>query len=160
MIHVHQTLARDEEEHLYLKDTTKTPAGDRYIPIQPIILEELKEQKELSRKNFDNMLFVSSDKRTFADPKGLNKILKRIMINLCKVIDITTHCLRHTFGTRCIESGMSPVVVQRLMGHSDIRVTLNVYTSVLNKFKLEELEKLNNYYKTNNLFKNNDDLEK
>lgn len=46
---------------------------------------------------------------------------------------------------------MAPVVVQRLMGHKDISVTLNTYTSVLNRFKESELEKLNGYYNENNL---------
>ena len=73
------------------------------------------------------------------------------MVNTCHVADITTHSLRHTFGTRCIESGIAPVVVQRLMGHKDISVTLNTYTSILNKFKEEELQKLTNYYQTKNL---------
>ena len=32
------------------------------------------------------------------------------------------------------------------MGHKDIRVTLNTYTSVLNQYKLEELNKVAQYY--------------
>ena len=79
----------------------------------------------------------------------INNILKRILIQCGPITGITTHSLRHTFGTRCIESGIAPVVVQRLMGHNDISVTLNTYTSVLNKFKNDELQKLNDYYLTN-----------
>ena len=41
---------------------------------------------------------------------------------------------------------MAPVVVQRLMGHNDITVTLNTYTSVYDKFKEKELDKVNRYY--------------
>ena len=37
--------------------------------------------------------------------------------------------------------GMAPVVVQRLMGHKDISVTLNTYTSVFDKFKEKEIDK-------------------
>ena len=51
---------------------------------------------------------------------------------------------------------MSPVVVQRLMGHKDIRITLNTYTSVLNKFKESEIDKVNQYYLEQNLVGNND----
>ena len=64
-----------------------------------------------------------------------------------------------TYGTRCIESGIAPVVVQRLMGHKDIAVTLNTYTSVLNRFKEEEIEKLNNYYQNKNLSKKSNSKE-
>ena len=65
--------------------------------------------------------------------------------------DITSHCLRHTFGTRCIEAGMRAVALQRLMGHTDISVTLNVYASIFNKYKEEELAKVNDYYMNNQI---------
>lgn len=59
--------------------------------------------------------------------------------------------IRHTFGTRCIEAGMAPVVVQKLMGHKDISVTLNTYTSVFDKFKEQEIDKVNRYYMNENV---------
>ena len=65
--------------------------------------------------------------------------------------DITTHSLRHTFGTRCIESGMAPVVVQKLMGHTDVSVTINTYTSVYDEFKQKEIDKVNQYYLKENM---------
>lgn len=40
------------------------------------------------------------------------------------------HKLRHTFATRCIESGMKPKTLQKILGHSDITVTLNYYVHV------------------------------
>ena len=46
---------------------------------------------------------------------------------------------------------MAPVVVQRLMGHKDISVTLNTYTSVFDKFKENEIDKVNQYYMNENL---------
>ena len=50
---------------------------------------------------------------------------------------------------------MAHVVVQRLMGHKDISVTLNTYTSVFDKFKEREVDKVNQYYLEENLFANN-----
>lgn len=50
---------------------------------------------------------------------------------------------------------MAPVVVQRLMGHTDITVTLNTYTSVFDKFKENEIDKVNRYYMNENLISNN-----
>ena len=78
-------------------------------------------------------------------------IAKKILKELFNITDISTHSLRHTYGTRCIEAGMSAVALQRLMGHNDVSVTLNTYTSVFNKYKESELEKVNNYYLNNNL---------
>ena len=59
---------------------------------------------------------------------------------------------------------MAPVVVQKLMGHTDVSVTLNTYTSVFDTFKSKELEKVNRYYLEENmlnavkLLKENEDL--
>ena len=53
--------------------------------------------------------------------------------------------LRHTYATRCIESGMSAVVLSKLLGHTDIETTLNTYTSVFNKFKEDEVQKYLDY---------------
>lgn len=64
---------------------------------------------------------------------------------------ISSHSLRHTYGTRCVEAGMRAVALQRLMGHSDVAITLNTYTSVFNKYKEAELEKVNNYYMNNEI---------
>ena len=50
---------------------------------------------------------------------------------------------------------MRAVALQRLMGHKDIKVTLNAYTLVFNKFKESEMEKVNDYYIENNLFNDN-----
>lgn len=43
------------------------------------------------------------------------------------------------------------IVVQKLMGHTDIQVTLNTYTSVFDKFKEKEIDKVNKYYFEENM---------
>ena len=43
------------------------------------------------------------------------------------------------------------------MGHTDISTTLNTYTDVLNEFKKEELEKVNNYNLRKDLLANKED---
>ena len=40
------------------------------------------------------------------------------------------------------------------MGHTDISVTLNTYTSIFNKYKEQELEKVNEYYLNNEIVLN------
>lgn len=50
---------------------------------------------------------------------------------------------------------MRAVALQRLMGHTDINVTLNTYTTIFNKYKEEKLRKVNEYYLNNEIFNNN-----
>ena len=43
------------------------------------------------------------------------------------------------------------------MGHTDVSVTLNAYTSVFDKYKRNELEKVNEYYMEQNLIDNSNE---
>ena len=40
---------------------------------------------------------------------------------------VSPHALRRTFCTRCFEAGINPKVVQSVMGHSNISITMNWY---------------------------------
>ncbi|MBI5298940.1 MAG: tyrosine-type recombinase/integrase [Deltaproteobacteria bacterium] len=46
------------------------------------------------------------------------------------ITDVTAHGLRKTFCSQLGRSGVHPKVAQRLMGHSDIRLTMDVYTEI------------------------------
>ena len=46
---------------------------------------------------------------------------------------------------------MAPVVVQKLMGHTDAGVTLNTYTSVFDRFKEKAIDKMNKYFLEENM---------
>ncbi len=147
VIHIKRTLKRAEKGRFYLGNTTKTPAGVRDIPIPKKISKYVKEQfdNSIENNNKNNLLFLNENKN-LVSPRNANVVLKRIVINTLGVFDITTHSLRHTFGTRCIEAGMSSVVVQRLMGHEKLETTMDIYVGVLDKFKIKELQKLNYFY--------------
>ena len=48
--------------------------------------------------------------------------------NIIPLPKITPHVFRHTFCTNLANAGMDLKSLQYLMGHSDVSVTLNVYT--------------------------------
>lgn len=52
------------------------------------------------------------------------------------------HVCRHTYCSNMAKSGMNPKTLQYLMGHSDIAVTLNVYTHVGLEDAEKELQKM------------------
>lgn len=54
------------------------------------------------------------------------------------------HCFRHTFATRCFEKGMSPLLVQSIMGHANYSTTIS-YTHVLDAKRDEEVNKIGNF---------------
>ena len=62
--------------------------------------------------------------------------------------------LRHTYATRCIEAGVPAVVLQKKLGHKDIAITLNTYTSVFDKYVESFDNKWNDYLENENIFAN------
>lgn len=157
IIHISRTITRDENGKRIMGDNPKTLAGIRDIPIPRNILPQIKEQMQLADCHKDNLLFVSNA-GTMVDPVNANHVFKKRICQNLGIYDVTSHSLRHTFGTRCIEAGMRAVALQKLMGHSNVSVTLNVYTDVFNKYKESELEKVNNYYLNNEFFKDENNL--
>ena len=58
------------------------------------------------------------------------------------------HDLRHTYATRLFELGEKAKTVQELLGHSNVSITLDIYTHVLEDMKLNAVSKLNDLYLT------------
>ena len=128
IINVNKTLTLGKNNEVIMGDTTKTYASKRTIPIPDFLIPSIKEQLEIAKENNDNMLFLYNDH--YISHSVANSRLKRILKSTLGMEDkdISTHSLRHTFATRCIEAGMSAVVLQRIIGHTDISITLNTYT--------------------------------
>ncbi len=57
----------------------------------------------------------------------------------------TWHCLRHTYATILYESGIDAVVAKNLLGHSDIKTTLGIYTHLSQEKKQSDISKLNSF---------------
>jgi len=55
---------------------------------------------------------------------------------------VTVHILRHTAATLLLESGENPKIVQELLGHSSISVTMDVYSHVIPGLKQQAVSKL------------------
>ena len=53
-----------------------------------------------------------------------------------------THTFRHTFATRCFEAGISPKTVQAYLGHTNLNMTMDTYTSVLDTKKADDMKLL------------------
>lgn len=103
---------------------TKTKTSNRTIPIvpqlQPFIIRAMDgDGKLLFRCTGDH--------------------LTRVFKDLCPNHHL--HDLRHTFATRCLESGISMKIVQKWLGHSRLETTAAIYTHVLDPFMFSEATK-------------------
>lgn len=155
-ITVRRTLTRDEKEHTVIGQTTKTYAGMRTIPLSAPASAVIKEYMKTYIPNSENLLFYDYRARKAITTSQVNMCLKRIM-DKNDIKDhtvpgkISLHSLRHTYATRCIESGMPPNVLQALLGHTDIRTTLNTYCDAFSDFKSEHIINSVNYLKQKGL---------
>lgn len=137
----------------------KTDASKRDIPLTTEARQALTEQKKL-------LLLLGKSKRqqetagisdyVFTNSKGkpyiantIDGVLKNIVTkynadknDADKLPHFSIHILRHTFCSRAAESGISPKTLQYIMGHSDIGVTMNVYTNLDFSKVQEEMKKV------------------
>ena len=108
---------------------TKTALSTRKIPLTEKLEELLQKQKNtIQKSSHDFCLFEYS-----------REIVSRTFKKLCPEHHL--HDLRHTFITRCAESGINVSVCQQIVGHATADMTLNIYTHVLDDFKRREIEK-------------------
>ncbi|NSK33618.1 tyrosine-type recombinase/integrase, partial [Blautia schinkii] len=70
--------------------------------------------------------------------------LRQKKINFFVLYLTHPHMLRHTFCTRCAEAGLDIKVLQMIMGHSDISITMNIYNHVDAARVQNEMKKLEN----------------
>ena len=127
----------------------KTENSNRTISI-PVKLSKLLKQHKL--KQLDNELigtkYHQNNDLVFCTQYGkyLNgDITRRKFQQILKDNDIKPrklHDLRHTYATRLFEAGVNPKVVQTMLGHSSVSMTLDIYTHVLDNLKDKAMDKL------------------
>lgn len=154
----YQKLEGDEKKTYHI-NLQKTKTSIRKIPINRECEIALKKQKlqhdvimgKSSAKpveGFEDLLFTTK----FGTPMNTvnySDAIKAIIeqINLCKddleqMESFSGHCFRHTFATRCFEAGIQPKTVQVYLGHASLKMTMDLYTHVLDDHKQEEMLKL------------------
>ncbi len=150
------------------KETPKTEAGIRDIPMSKAVRQALNEQRKqqlllgidrsFQVEDLSGFVFTSKNGAPLA-PNAINNILKNIVeaYNRQEMVKakeerrkpvllphISAHILRHTGCTRMAEAGMDPKVLQYIMGHADVTITMGIYNHVCGKERvIREMEKLN-----------------
>jgi len=148
-INIDKTISKGEHGEAFVNDTAKTENGNRQIPINETVRPVIEKVISEYTLTDDNVLFHTSA-GTLIATSVVNTEFRRI-VNKYNIQDKTVkgdlslHSLRHTYATRCIESGMPPKVLQHLMGHSDIKVTLDTYADVFDNFQSVSVEQSDSY---------------
>ena len=148
-INIDKTIAKGERNEAFLNTSPKTEKGNRQVPINSMVKHVIDKVLKDYVPTKDGMLFHTT-KGTLVPTTSVNAEFRRIVEtygikDTAVPGDLTLHSLRHTYATRCIESGMPPKVLQNLLGHTDIKVTLDTYSDVFDNFQNENVAKVDEY---------------
>lgn len=131
----------------------KSEASERIVPVMPILKIALENYKaEIMRqlgitdeKVLDNESIFKTKNGNTITSDYLRHRLQYVLKKYGFEKHITVHELRHTFATRCLESGIDMKTVQTFLGHADYKLTANTYSHVLRQTKNNQILKYNTY---------------
>lgn len=162
VIHVEKTLLYQKLEgdtgKTFHEDDPKTRTSKRSVPMNKYCEDALRQQLILHKIAVNNS---PKPKEAFTDyifctrygtpmcAQIYSDDIKRIVTEInctrdpLEAMDMFSgHCFRHTFATRCFEAGIAPKTVQAYLGHASLNMTMDLYTSVMEQKKVDDMKLL------------------
>lgn len=145
-------------KYVFYAESPKTESGIRKIPMTNSVYHALLQQKKQQFQTgtrtkvvidgYADFVFSTKNNNPMM-PGAVNSVLKNIVNKhnisadiKCKLPHLSAHILRHTACTRMAEVGMDVKVLQYIMGHSRISVTMEVYNHISPERNRKEIDKL------------------
>ena len=136
---------RDEKGNysstLITQNSTKTRSGMRTIPMTQKAFDALSELQKITGE-YEYIITSSNGERI--RPTRLDRTFYQILaaVNLKKV---GVHTLRHTFATMLFNNGCEVKVVSDLLGHSNTKITENIYIHLIQQQKVKAIQSIDRY---------------
>lgn len=105
---------------IVILDEPKSTSSIRNIPIPNFLIPKLEKLKK------GEFCFFLTGTENFIEPRSYTNHYKNIMKSI-QINEYNFHALRHTFATRCIENGCDPKTLSEILGHSNVKITLERY---------------------------------
>jgi integrase len=149
VVHITRGLYRTKEKGTFF-DLPKTKTSIRSITFFPDVEKELKawktQQKEvalaagLAGEFNDQWLICSLEDGTPLVPGTVSSRFSKIAKKAG--VDVTYHGFRHAHASYCLKLGIHPKVVSERLGHSNISITMDLYSHLAPTLQMEAADKL------------------
>jgi integrase len=116
----------------------KAKKGRRSVPLAPATVAALRAHH---RRQLEERLAWGSDYRandlvfckSNGEPEHPDRVSDRwdVLVRRSGLPRLCLHDLRHTWATIALQAGVHPKVVQEILGHSSIAITLDIYSSFI-----------------------------
>lgn len=155
VIHVTKTVSWKQGGGI-TETSPKSETSKRDIPMNDTIKKVLQMQRkkmamiygEIVARKMDSNIFIGSNgSRAVASSTvafSINNVLKRLRQQGIEIERFTHHAFRDTFATRYIEEGGNMQTLQKILGHSSLAMTADLYAHVLPSTKQQEMKQVEN----------------
>ena len=129
----------------------KTEAGTRVVPIIDILLERLQDAYDNRTSDY---LFPAPESNRGGKGGGMMtlRVYEGAWLRYCETAGfigedgkptITAHNLRHGTATLMFELGVDELTAQKILGHSRVEITREIYTELRSKQKMSSVSRFN-----------------
>lgn len=115
----------------------KSAASNRLIPLPAFLIKYLGQFPHETEHAYvlNNEIYTPMEPRTLQ--YHYQKMLQKIGVPY-----LNFHCLRHTFATRCVTLGWDMKTLSEILGHFDIKITMEYYFHSSFEYKQTQMNKI------------------
>lgn len=144
ILHINHTIQRIKlpgEQGMHktqlILDQPKTVSSERIIPIPNTVYPLIKNLSAGSRRE----CYFLTNSEHLIEPRNYQYFFKRLLETL-GIRNVNFHILRHTFASRCVETGMDIKTLSEILGHANTSITLNYYVHSSLDSKKKQINRL------------------
>jgi site-specific recombinase XerD len=126
---IHLNMKDVNLEEGYVQVINGKGGKDRRVPMNRNLIQNMKEYLEHHRPESDSLYFFALKKTGTVSDQYVNQMLKEACEKANIKKHVTSHILRHSFASYLVKKDTHVAVIQRLLGHADVRTT-SVYLHV------------------------------
>ena len=130
-----QRLKSEEGGTAVVVDSPKSESSKRIIPLPDFLLPYVQQFRKHSG------YVIDGGKSGHSEPRVMQQKFRRFAKEV-GLEEVTFHTLRHTFATRCVEAGFDVKTLSQILGHADVKTTLNRYVHPSFELKQKNMAKL------------------